>query len=89
MERFYSGGFLYNPKAQSVLSHLRDDKTPNNPNKWVFFGGLNEVNESPKECLIRKMKEESGVSLKEEEPKSLDDCQANFFARILRVSCAI
>lgn len=70
---FYAGGFLYNPEARSVLLHLRDDKTPNNPNKWAFFGGRSEDGESPKECFMREVKEELGIELREEEVLPLCD----------------
>lgn len=71
--KFYAGGFLYNPKTQSVLLHLRDDKTPVHPNQWGFFGGTNEGDETPKECLIRELEEELGIKMKEGEAKHLCD----------------
>jgi 8-oxo-dGTP diphosphatase len=72
-EKFYAGGFLYNPKTHSVLLHLRDNKTPIHPNQWGFFGGLNEGNESPKECFKRELREELGIDLDEEKVRSLCD----------------
>lgn len=63
---FYAGGFLYNPKTQSVLLHLRDNKTKIHPNEWGFFGGKNEGSESPKECFIRELKEELGIKVDKE-----------------------
>ena len=71
--KFYSGAFLYNPKTQSILLHLRDDKAPVNPNKWALFGGGNENNESPEECLIRELNEELGIKVKEDELRCLCD----------------
>ena len=70
---FYTGGFLYNPKTRSVLLHFRDDKTPNNPNKWAFFGGTSEGQESPKECFARELQEELGIKVAEEEIQSVCD----------------
>src|SRR3989338_10388617 len=72
-EKFYAGGFLYNPQIKSVLLHHRDDKTPIHPNQWGFFGGQNEGSESPKECFIRELKEELGVEVWESEVKVLCD----------------
>lgn len=72
-DKFYAGGFLYNPKTKSVLMHLRDDKAPVHPNKWGFFGGESEGNESPKECFIREIKEELGIDLKEDSILPLRD----------------
>lgn len=63
----YSGGFLYSPKKQSVLLHLRDGNTKVNPNKWAFFGGLSEGNEAPKQTFIRELKEELNIDIKEDE----------------------
>jgi len=40
IDKFYAGGFLYNPATRSVLLHKRDSKTKVNPNQWAFFGGL-------------------------------------------------
>jgi len=62
-EPFFVGGFLYNPKNQSVLLHKRDGNTTINPHKWGFFGGLSEGKENPKEAWIREMKEELDIDL--------------------------
>jgi len=62
-DKFYAGGFLYNPKTKSILLHKRDSNTKFNPNKWAFFGGLSEENESPKECFAREVKEELGIDI--------------------------
>jgi 8-oxo-dGTP diphosphatase len=34
-----------------------------NKDKWVGVGGHFEVNESPEECLLREVKEETGLTL--------------------------
>lgn len=60
---FYAGGFLYNPKNQTVLLHLRDGNTPVNPNMWGFFGGTSEGDESPRECCVREWREELGITI--------------------------
>ncbi|MHB8651580.1 MAG: NUDIX domain-containing protein [Minisyncoccota bacterium] len=61
--RYWAGGFLFNPKNRSVFLHKRDDKTKINPNKWAFFGGLNEGSESPEACYIRELTEETGLTV--------------------------
>lgn len=72
-ERFYAGGFLYNPKTRSVLLHKRDSKAKVNPNLWAFFGGLSEGSESPKQTFMREMNEELGIRIPEENIRSLCD----------------
>lgn len=73
INKFYSGGFLYNPKTKSVLLHKRDLKTKINPNQWAFFGGLNEGNETPKQTFAREMQEELNIKVSEENIKQLCD----------------
>ncbi|PJE64632.1 MAG: hypothetical protein COU90_02210 [Candidatus Ryanbacteria bacterium CG10_big_fil_rev_8_21_14_0_10_43_42] len=58
---FPTGGFLYNRQKQEILLHLRDGKTPYNPNKWAFFGGMSKKGETPAECFVREMYEEIGL----------------------------
>lgn len=70
---FWAGGFLYNPKIYSVLLHKRDGKARVNPDKWAFFGGLNEGNETPKQTFMREFREELGVEIREDEIKPLCD----------------
>lgn len=67
MKTFFAGGFLYNPKTKEVLLHKRDEKTDVNPNKWGFFGGSSEGDETPVQTFIREMKEELGITLAESE----------------------
>jgi mutator protein MutT len=67
MEKFWAGGFLFNPKNNSVLLHKRDSNIKFNPNSWAFFGGLNEGAETPINCFIREIDEEIGIKLKTEE----------------------
>ncbi len=62
-ERFWAGGFLYDPQTSRVLLHLRDGNTPYNPHQWSFFGGSNEDGETFGECFIREMKEEIGLTI--------------------------
>jgi 8-oxo-dGTP pyrophosphatase MutT (NUDIX family) len=62
-KKFWAGGFLYNSKDGTVLLHHRDGNTKINPNKWAFFGGLNEGPETPVECFVRELREEIGFSV--------------------------
>lgn len=71
--KFWAGGFLYNPHSGEVFLHHRDSNTKFNPDKWAFFGGLNESEESPIECFLRELSEEIGLCLKEEDATPLYD----------------
>jgi 8-oxo-dGTP pyrophosphatase MutT (NUDIX family) len=70
---FAANGFLYNPKKQEVLLHLRDGNTRSNPNKWSFFGGRGEGEETPAQCCVREIAEELTISIKEEDLVHLRD----------------
>ena len=67
IKKFFTGGFLFNPKTNEVLLHKRDMKTEINPGQWGFFGGLSEDNETPKQCCIREWKEELGITVDEKD----------------------
>lgn len=71
--KFYAGGFLYNPKDQTILLHKRDAKAKVNPNSWAFFGGLNNGKETPKQTFKRELLEELNINIPENEIKSLCD----------------
>jgi len=61
--KFWAGGFLYNPETNRVLLQKRDSKAPINPDKWGFFGGAGEKGETPEECVIREWQEELGIKI--------------------------
>lgn len=71
--RFYAGGFLYNSKDKSILLHKRDGNTKINPNRWAFFGGRQEAEESPVECFVRELEEETGLKINESKVIALCD----------------
>lgn len=64
--KYYAGGFLYNPKTRAVLLHKRDLNTKVNPNKWAFFGGLNEGQETPQQTFAREINEELNIKISED-----------------------
>jgi len=63
MDKFWAGGFLYDSKKGAVFLHRRDGNTRVNPNKWAFFGGLNEGHETFVECFVRELHEEIGLAI--------------------------
>lgn len=57
--------FLFDRNGQ-LLIYLRDNKLNIPfPNHWDFFGGHLEEGESPEEGLVREVKEELGIELKD------------------------
>lgn len=72
-KEFYAGGFFYDPRTKSVLLHKRSPDAEFNPDKWAFFGGLSEDEETPIETWKREIKEELDVDLPENRIKPLRD----------------
>lgn len=48
-----------------LMMHRTKKKNDVNQDKWIGVGGKFEPNEMPEECLIREVKEETGLSLLE------------------------
>ncbi len=72
-EKFWAGGFLYNPKENAVFLHKRDGNTKFNPNMWAFFGGLNEGPEEYVDTFVRELEEEIGIKIEPSDVRPL--CQ--------------
>ena len=65
MKRLGSSIIFVNDKQQ-VLLFLRDDKPDiPYPNMWDVPGGHVEPDETPEECIVREMKEEMNLDLKD------------------------
>ena len=46
-----------------LMLHRVSKKNDINHDKWIGVGGHFEKNESPEDCLLREVKEETGLSL--------------------------
>lgn len=46
-----------------LMLHRTKKKNDPNENKWVGIGGKFEAGESPEDCLVREVKEETGLTL--------------------------
>lgn len=49
---------------QYLMLHRTKKKNDINKDKWIGIGGKFEEDESPEECIIREVKEETGLHLK-------------------------
>ena len=47
-----------------LMLHRTKKQNDINKDKWIGIGGKFEVNESPEECIVREVKEETGLELK-------------------------
>ncbi len=50
-------------KNRYLMMHRVAEKEDANQGKWIGVGGHFQVGESPEECLLREVKEETGVTL--------------------------
>lgn len=46
-----------------LMLHRTKKKNDINENKWIGIGGKFEADESPEECIVREVKEETGLTL--------------------------
>ena len=49
--------------AQYLMLHRTKKQNDINQGKWIGVGGHVEIEESPEECLVREVKEETGLTL--------------------------
>ena len=55
--------YLENDRGEYLMLHRVKKKHDVNQDKWIGVGGKFEENESPDECLIREVREETGLTL--------------------------
>ena len=55
--------YLENDRDEYLMLHRVKKKNDVNQDKWIGVGGKFEANESPEECLLREVWEETGLTL--------------------------
>ena len=55
--------YIHNDRGQTLLIHRIKKQNDLNHDKWIGVGGKFEDKESPEECLLREVKEETGLTL--------------------------
>lgn len=55
--------YIHNDCGQTLLIHRIKKENDLNHDKWIGVGGKFEDKESPEECLLREVKEETGLTL--------------------------
>ena len=55
--------YLENHRGEYLMLHRVKKKKDVNQDKWIGVGGKFEGEESPDECLLREVREETGVTL--------------------------
>ena len=69
---FGACAFFHDEPGRRVLLHHRDRRS-GNPGKWAFFGGGSRPGETPVQCCIREVAEETGIGVSEEEAVPIRD----------------
>ena len=55
--------YIHNDRGQTLLLHRVKKENDLNRDKWIGVGGGFEDKESPQECLMREVREETGLTL--------------------------
>ena len=55
--------YIHNDRGQTLLLHRVKKENDLNKDKWIGVGGGFEDKESPEDCLIREVYEETGLTL--------------------------
>lgn len=55
--------YIENPRGEYLMLHRIKKKNDANHDKWIGIGGKFEDGESPEECVLREVREETGLTL--------------------------
>ena len=55
--------YIQNDRGQTLLLHRVKKQNDLNHDKWIGVGGKFEDKESPEDCLLREVREETGLTL--------------------------
>ena len=55
--------YLYRPDGRVLMLHRVKKKNDCNEGKWIGVGGKFEPDESPEECVLREVREETGLTV--------------------------
>ena len=55
--------YIENPRGEYLMLHRVKKKEDANHDKWIGIGGKFEDGESPEECVLREVREETGLTL--------------------------
>ena len=55
--------YIQNDRGQTLLLHRVKKENDMNKDKWIGVGGGFEDKESPEDCVLREVKEETGLTL--------------------------
>ncbi len=55
--------YIHNSRGQTLLLHRIKKENDLNRDKWIGVGGKFADKESPEECLVREVREETGLTL--------------------------
>ena len=58
--------YLENEAGEYLMLHRVKKKNDINHDKWIGVGGHFEKDESPEECLLREVREETGLEVEQE-----------------------
>ena len=55
--------YIESPRGEYLMLHRVKKENDINRDKWIGVGGKFEARESPEECLLREVREETGLTL--------------------------